>query len=663
MQVVLSLLSLYFAASPVYASVTIYTQVPLGTATGSSISPAGTDTTHAAFDPTVLNPPALPSPPIPTTYVLQLTSGGANNLSIQQPGNFLGFSVELSVADQICTFFSTHIQPVLLNLLANVERRAGSVQLRVGGNTQEKAVFFPEGLPGEATILKDKSQITNPTQTPTIQVGIDLLYAMSNITSLVNAVWYMGVPFNDSANPRLAIAQYSERILGTSLKGLQVGNEPDLYADHGVRPQPYGPPEYVAEFGTMLGIIGNDSNIINKTNIIAPSTCCNYGVNEVLAAGFQQFIPQLGYLAVEQWVILHVFELSLGNVTVDLQSEFPKYLSHAAVVAMVQPFVNVANQAVAFQKPLLMTETNTASCGGFPGISDTFGAGLWGIDYALQLAYGNFSGAMMHMGGQNVYYNPFTPPPTNDAKHGKQWTIGPIYYSTLIVAEVLGSSNTSQVVDLFANGNTDSTPAYAIYENGTPVRVALFNYNTDPSGATNYTAQIAIGGSGVNQPNASPSQVTVRYFTAPSVSTKTNLLWANQTFGGVMESDGTFQGTQETVTIQCDTTNNICPVNVPAPGFALVFLTPEAQAASSGGQAAVVTFATTATTGIYRNTATIPPGVLATSNGHGGLNNQVGSTSFGSTNGALNLLHALPGILSLLCMAIGAAMIGRSLVQ
>jgi hypothetical protein len=52
-----------------------------------------------------------------------------------------------------------------------------------------------------------------------------------------------------------------------------------------------------------------------------------------------------------------------------------------------------------------MFETNTASCGGFPGISDSFGAALWGLDYALQMAYSNFSGAMFHVGGQNVYYN------------------------------------------------------------------------------------------------------------------------------------------------------------------------------------------------------------------------------------------------------------------
>jgi hypothetical protein len=57
------------------------------------------------------------------------------------------------------------------------------------------------------------------------------------------------------------------------------------------------------------------------------------------------------------------------------------------------------------QKPFLMFETNTASCGGFPGISDSFGAALWGADYGLQMAYSNFSGALFHVGGQGAFYN------------------------------------------------------------------------------------------------------------------------------------------------------------------------------------------------------------------------------------------------------------------
>ena len=52
-----------------------------------------------------------------------------------------------------------------------------------------------------------------------------------------------------------------------------------------------------------------------------------------------------------------------------------------------------------------MMETNSASCGGFKGVSDTFGVLLWAIDYALNMAAGSFSKALFHVGGSSDYYN------------------------------------------------------------------------------------------------------------------------------------------------------------------------------------------------------------------------------------------------------------------
>ncbi len=83
-------------------------------------------------------------------------------------------------------------------------------------------------------------------------------------------------------------------------------------------------------------------------------------------------------------------------------------------------------------------------------------------------------------------------------------------YAVLAVSEALGSSNQSQVIDLFANANNPFTPGYAIYEKGSLARVALFNYMTDPTGASDYTASISIGGTELGQPNGSPAQVKVK---------------------------------------------------------------------------------------------------------------------------------------------------------
>ncbi|KAG6843475.1 hypothetical protein H0H93_000871, partial [Arthromyces matolae] len=192
-------------------------------------------------------------------------------------------------------------------------------------------------------------------------------------------------------------------------------------------------------------------------------------------------------------------QFNTGGTILDPQTIFIDFLTHTGQYSgnnIIQKFINSTNFAIANGKRLYMMETNTASCGGFAGLSDSFGAALWGIDYAFQLAVNNFAGGMLHTSGQSVYYNPFTPPPTNQSTY-HQWTVGPTYYAALASAESIGPSNGTQVLDLGANTGSEYTPAYAFYENGNPVRVGIINYVTDPTGASDLQVQIAIGGSGI----------------------------------------------------------------------------------------------------------------------------------------------------------------------
>jgi len=126
------------------------------------------------------------------------------------------------------------LQVPFLNLLANLAKRAGTVRIRVGGNTQETAVLVPATESGRI-LEKDVDGLSNPTQTPPLDFTPDLIYMMANISQHVPVDWFLGIPFNESSNFRLAVAELGQQILGPRLIGLQVGNEPDLYARHGHR--------------------------------------------------------------------------------------------------------------------------------------------------------------------------------------------------------------------------------------------------------------------------------------------------------------------------------------------------------------------------------------------------------------------------------------------
>ncbi|PSR77479.1 hypothetical protein PHLCEN_2v7910 [Hermanssonia centrifuga] len=364
--------------------------------------------------------------------------------------------------------------------------RAGRVNIRVGGNTQETAVLV-DSLPDGAMIEKDKADTSNPTQTPTLIFTPEFIYLFSNVSSLVNTKWYLGIPMNDTSALRLGIAEVAEAILGDNLIGFQLGNEPDLYAGHGHRSLSYGPEDYFGEFAVVVQAIANDSNIPIRNNLIAPSPSGTHWSPEMVwDTGFiTAYQPQLGALSVEHYPMdncAEAFPDSGFGPIINPQDVFASYLTHASGIDIVQPYLNTANIAQQVGKPFLMFETNTASCGGFAGLSDSFGAALWALDYGLQMAY---------------------TPPTNQSTT-KQWTVGPVFYAAVAVAETLGRSNTSQILDIQANGNNMYTPGYAVYDGGNLDRVALFNYMTDPSGANDYTASISVTG------GDTPAQVSVK---------------------------------------------------------------------------------------------------------------------------------------------------------
>jgi hypothetical protein len=500
--------------------------------------------------------------------------------------------------------------------MANIAARAGSVMIRVGGNSQESAQLAPDGtIPDGRVIIKNLTGVTGTTQTPPLEFSSDLLYMMRNISSLVNIHWFMGIPWfvTDPFDTKIITA--ADEILGDYLLGFQCGNEPDMYSLHGHRNTSYGPFDYGGEMSDLLSQVSAsnaDPTGLAMSRLVAPNIAdYAWTPEQVWDTGLvTEFSDNLAFLAVEKYPRDNCAAMFGGpNATgiVDPQSVLSLYLTHDAHTELLQPYLNSTMYAQSVGKPFLMFETNTASCGGFLGVSDSFTAALWGLDYALQMAHSNFSGAMFHLGGQNVFYNPFTSPPTNESAY-LGWSVGPLYYSALVMAEAMGPSNNTQVLNYGVDNLSSFTPIYGIYENGTPVRVAIMNYLDDPTGASDVSAVISISGG-----FTMPASVQVKYLAASSVTQKGNYTWAGQTFGSFFESDGRPMGQEVIETVNCDTTAETCTISVPAPGFALVFLNSDAAAGDIAGTSSM-TFPTTALTKT-KNTVTVNPTVLATSNG------------------------------------------------
>ncbi|QRV80175.1 glycoside hydrolase family 79 protein [Ceratobasidium sp. AG-Ba] len=619
--------------------------------TATSSADAATYTGSAAYDPTVLNPPPPPDN-LNRDFTIQLPQGGVAGLSIPQKGSYFGFSIELSVANRAIGSNSSIIAVPFLNHIANVANRGGAVRVRVGGNTQETAILRPEGLPDGKILIKTGNRETT-TWTPHVEFAPDLVQMLANIAKLVKTEIYLGLNFDNVQDPSnaVAFAALAEQLLGENLHGIALGNEPDLYdrPGHNKRPEPYTFDQYMSEWGGVANALAQNPGYSNKQMLMGPSTCCassnpDWTSVQLAEAGYlQRFANELKVVTVQRYPNNNC---GTGEIRVP-QEIFQNYLSHQLLSQHASEYTEFSNIVREAGKPLYMLETNTAACGGFPGISDSFGAGLWAVDWALQLATQNFSTTLFHVGGQGDYYNPFTPPPTNQSTF-RQWTTGSVYYSTLIVAEFFGKSGNARVADLHPNDGENLTPGYVVYENGVPTRVLLINYIDDPTGGHDVTARIAVQANG-------PQQVRVKYFSAPSVSFKGNMTWAGQTLGNHFESDGRLKNDEVVETIQC--ANGACPIPLKAPSLAVVFLTDEALKNSSPDPSATMSYETSILTRV-RHTATIDQAVLETSNGRGGgWGNPLGSTSFGSV-GAARANVVIPGIGMIIAIVMGAMVVG-----
>ncbi|RYO73642.1 hypothetical protein DL764_010420 [Monosporascus ibericus] len=138
-------------------------------------------------------------------------------------------------------------------------------------------------------------------------------------------------------------------------------------------------------------------------------------------------------------------------------------------VSQFVPEVAAADRAGA---PLVMGETNSVSCGGRSGISDTFGAALWGVDYVLLDAAIGISKTYFHLGAQSEYSS-FTPLDYEYKNESLKAGIRPGWYAHYFVAKVVAPTTAADGDDqeeaeelgvaAIPGANSTSLAGYAVY--------------------------------------------------------------------------------------------------------------------------------------------------------------------------------------------------------
>jgi hypothetical protein len=555
-------------------------------------------------------------------------------MSIGIPSNMLGISIELSVANDYLGDKVGEPAYILLNYLEAIRVRAGQgAILRVGGNTQDTAIYDTSYT---GVIAKSGGGISNGVPvTPTIEYGTVIFNLISQVADQVDAKVIWGVNMvNNTAPFTVPMVAAARKAIEDNILFYLVGNEPDRYDLIGRRPEGYTQDDYLTEWGDLTNRIIKADYSDEPRLFGAPSVCCYWTTEEILEAGMLgNYSDRLAAITAIQ------YPQSLCSVHAPYQAA--GYMNQSAIIAFATYDADAVTTAQESNIPYYLVETNTASCVGVPDVSDTFTSAIWAVNMAMQLAYRNHSGVLIHNGGRTAIYNMFYPPAYNSTTTA--WSTRPIFYSLLVLAEALRASvNTTKVTVTDQQLETDLAAAYNVYENNVVTKRVLINMVNDPTGGNNLVVNFTA-------PAGNPPSVAYKLLAAPTLAEKANITWAGQTFG--YYSEGQLTG-KETI-LQAPCVAGSCSLNVPAPGVALVFLTTEAAAEE----------ASVTSTAFYPVGTNNPQIVLGSNGGRG---SRGGATSKGSAKSSvghsaktpstsMSLLQSL--LIVALCMAL-ATMIG-----
>ncbi|KAK5626183.1 hypothetical protein RRF57_001898 [Xylaria bambusicola] len=394
-----------------------------------------------------------------------------------------GYSIEPVWLD---SYINTSLASTLLGHIANVTGKAPPI--RIGGNTADQTYLYPSSplpLTGNDSIaIPDAATVTQFNITPHwfntwatyFPTGTELIYTLNlkdNSSNWANAV---------------AQAAAAHAALGDSLVGFELGNEIDHFINKGWRDTSWGVKEYIEQFRNLTGQITESEWYRSLRN------------NESLLPSFQAAVFADPPLVPDQQD--EIDDFSIANLTAagivsrpqekNIISSYATHLypqstcdtprwyrlrldllsDHVVLwknVSQYIPQVRAADEAGA---PLVMGETNSASCSGKSGISDTFGAALWGVDYVLTAASIGFRKVYFHLGARSEYSS-FTPLPYELKNETLAAGIRAGWYAHYFLARVVHQHCDSREefrVAALPSANSSELSGFAVYGGGEKLR-------------------------------------------------------------------------------------------------------------------------------------------------------------------------------------------------
>jgi len=437
------------------------------------------------------------------------------------------------------------------NTLDNLQQLTGiPPQIRIGGNSEDHTNFGDNVQFSETIFPAVTANVPYPEAT-NITVGDAFYGAAKFLPQNTHVTWGLNLGQNNLSAAFLevealvnAFKSSSIKDAGIVLEAIEIGNEADLYPNNGARPKNFTSTEYVAEwikFATNVSALSSPIPFLGASFAASSHSTSGFSPQAIFDEGILSSPPGSMISTISQHHYSGTFCFGSGGLLQDLMTK-------ATIRSNLTIFAPDIEATIEMGLDYILGETNSYSCHGAPGVSNTAGAALWALDYLLFASQLGISRVFFHE-GIGFKYNliqpvalprstldgsPLSPPlPPH---------IQPQYYAAIIAAEAIGNSGNTHVIEL--NITDTWISGYAFYQGCQLTKAILINslafFTTTNTARPSTHVDLTFASGAVS------SQMNVKRLFVPHADDTSGLTWGGQTYE---TSDARVSGNLEISTV------------------------------------------------------------------------------------------------------------------
>ncbi|MFD4180365.1 hypothetical protein [Rhodococcus sp. NPDC058514] len=385
--------------------------------------------------------PAAAEAPTAVTVVVDASKPGRT-----VPADFLGLSFEANLMHELWLAPGSGNVSTLIGNLGHGNLRFSANQVDNTAWTPDPTSPLPAWAKGQRVTPDDLSRVGALAQDIgwSVDLGVNLAHF-------------------DPAAAADQVRAARDRI-GSSLRSVQIGNEPNFYLlapalGSGER-KPYLPGSYAddarryrdAIAAAAPGVVVEGPNTAGAglgSPLVDPVITASL-VGPWLDTYIDRFGAESRFLNQHYYPFVNTARVGLSGGSSDALGGLPttdKLMSRDTSDRQTSFIRNLVGRAAKAGLQPRLAETNSVAKEGRPGVTNTFGAALWTVDYLMTAAREGVTGVNLHMQPNDCESYPLFCFPDDAARAAGQARPNPNYYAALAVSQLVGGQILPTTVD------------------------------------------------------------------------------------------------------------------------------------------------------------------------------------------------------------------------